>query len=76
MISIGDAQNGKRKVENPENMGVFTNTKLFIKHYLGKVSAGLMVIVLTAQLVPAIIDFCLGDSKRNNNNDRHRNGRR
>lgn len=65
-ITVGDAQNGKRKIEDPGNPRVFPHVKAFIKHYMGKVAAGLMVVVLISQLVPTVTDFCSGDTKQNN----------
>ena len=70
MITVGDAQNGKRKIEDPGNPRVFPRTKTYIKHYCGKISAGLLVVVLIGQLVPTIIDFCCGSEPRRDNDRR------
>ena len=73
MITVGDAQNGKRKIEDPGNPRVFPHTKAYIKHYFGKVSAGLLVVVLIGQIIPTIVDFCYGNEPRRND---RRDGRR
>lgn len=69
MITVGDAQNSKRKIEDPGNPRVFPHTKAYLKHYYGKIAAGLLVVTLIGQLIPSILDFCYGEPKRNDRRD-------
>lgn len=71
-VTIGDAQNGRRKLEDQGNPRVYPHTKAFIKHYGGLTCAGLFVAVLLGQLTLAAIDFCFDEPKKDN----RRNGRR
>ncbi len=71
-ISIGDAQNGKRKVEDIGNPKNFPHVKAYGKHYGGKIAAALMSIVLIIQLVTLAVDFWCSEPKMKRNNDRRR----
>ena len=73
MVTVGDAQNGKRKLEDVGNPRIFPHVKAFNKHYGVMIAAGLMVIVLAGQIVQTAVDFCYGEPKRNND---RRDGRR
>ena len=72
MITVGDAQNSKRKIEDPGNPRVFPHTKAYLKHYYGKIAAGLLVVTLIGQLIPSVLDFCYGEPKRNDRRDNRR----
>ena len=72
-ITVGDAQTGRRKLEDPGNPRVYPHTKAFNKHYGGLICSGLFVVVLLGQLTLAGIDFCFGEPKKNND---RRDGRR
>jgi hypothetical protein len=72
-ITVGDAQTGRRKLEDPGNPRVYPHTKAFTKHYGGLVCSGLFVAVLLGQLTLAGIDFLYGEPKRNGD---RRDGRR
>ena len=73
-ITVGDAQTGRRKLEDPGNPRVFPHSKAFQKHYGGLVCSGLFVAVLLGQLTLAGIDFCLGENSKKNGD--RRDGRR
>ena len=75
MITVGDAQNGKRKIDNPENPEICPHFKAYNKFYNGKIASGLVVVVLLSQFVPSVIDFFWGNNYTRRNHDR-RNGRR
>ena len=73
MITIGDVQNGKKKLDDPGNPKIFPHMKAYNKHFGVIIGAGLMVILGGAQVVQYAVDFCC--SRSGQNNDR-RDGRR
>ena len=59
MVTVGDAQNGKRKVENVDNPKNFPHTKAFGRFYGAKVAAGLLVVVVGIQLINGVEFSCI-----------------
>ena len=72
MVNVGDAVGGRKKIENPENPGNFRHTKDFGKYYGSRVASGLVVVVLSFQLLYGIIDFLTS----NNGGDKKQRGNR
>ncbi|MBP3732396.1 MAG: hypothetical protein J6I84_04040 [Bacilli bacterium] len=75
MVTIGDAQNGKRKIENVDNPKNFPHTKAYNKYYGGIMSTGFVVIVVGIQLINAALDFFFTE-KGKKNDRRQRDDRR
>ncbi len=70
MVTVGDAQNGKRKVENVDNPKNFPHTKAFGRFYGAKVAAGLLVVVVGIQLINGVLDFFWNEPKKHDRKQR------
>lgn len=75
MVTVGDAQNGKRKTEDVGNPRNFPHTKAYNKHYSGIIASGLLIIVIGVQLLNTALDFWFSEPKQNNGRER-KGGRR